>query len=131
MRTAWGRLSKHERSDRKRFRKYVTIRSLSAKAICGAVARCGAKLRERENGSTSVETAGHLSVRALSYQPLAVAEIVRVPSATIPRTCTVSSDQVMPCAEVSPVNASMSSPSTISLSPPGCGGNDSASSSAR
>ncbi len=34
---------------------------------CGAVARAG-RGRERENNSTSVETTGHLSVRALSAQ---------------------------------------------------------------
>ncbi len=33
-------------------------------AICGAVARAG-RSQERENGSTSVETTCHLSVRAL------------------------------------------------------------------
>ncbi len=43
---------------------------MSAKAICGAVARAARRERGKsgKNGSTSVETTGHLSVRALSQR---------------------------------------------------------------
>ena len=54
------------RAGNQRLRKRDATRSVSAKGTCGGVARAARReaARAGKNGSTSVETTGHLSVRA-------------------------------------------------------------------